>query len=183
MRLLYRRSYPASYDFVSSQIQSGAEVLDICCGDGLIGWKLLKPRGIHYHGIDFNPAFIHAARKHGLTVDLLNVKKITQLPPSQITIMLLSLYYFIPDVDTIMRHLIDSATEQLIIAESIQHTAQAGNPLVRSLASHLNVTFDDAGRDRFSHTTLMALFQRYQASQIIDCGRELIGIWKKSPTT
>lgn len=56
------RYYARRAELVAKQLEPGASVLDIACGDGGLGRALLE-RGFDYHGIDASTRMVEVARR------------------------------------------------------------------------------------------------------------------------
>jgi SAM-dependent methyltransferase len=56
------RYYARRAELVAKQLEPGASVLDIACGDGGLGRALLE-RGFDYHGVDASTRMVEVARR------------------------------------------------------------------------------------------------------------------------
>lgn len=174
MRALYRSWQPAIYRRVSELIPTGAEVLEVCCGTCPTARSYLLPRGIRYRGLDVNARMVEYAVRQGLAVDHCNLRELPVLPPSQVVLMMLSLFHFLPDVELVLGKLLAAARQRLIIVEPVRNWAGSRYRWPRRIAGWATGT-----EARFTPETLAALFARHQATRVVAAGRDMIGIWDR----
>jgi SAM-dependent methyltransferase len=160
MAMTYWRHHGERFRAVAEWVPEGAEVLDVCCGDGSLAEHL--PPGARYRGLDRSSAFLSAAQKRGRPVERFDV--CTQsLPKSQIVICQVSLYQFHPLIEPMLARLFEAATERLIISESVWSLTRSKLPLVAPLiawAMRANDLSD--GYFRFNPADLDRLFAAYR---------------------
>lgn len=160
MAMTYRRHRAERFRAVAEWVPDGAEVLDVCCGDGSLAKHL--PPNVSYRGLDRSSAFLRTAQKRGRSVERFDVCS-ESLPKSQIVICQVSLYQFYPLVDQMLARLFEAATHRLIISESVWSLTRSKLPLVAPIiawAMRANDLSD--GYFRFTPEELDRLFVAYQ---------------------
>src|SRR5215470_11332264 len=87
MRLSYRREYPERYELLADQIASPGDVLELCCGD-LALHDSLRDRGLvkSYRGLDLNPGMLIRARRRGVDVRSVDVRRLDPLPSADVVV-------------------------------------------------------------------------------------------------
>src|SRR5919197_4527325 len=89
MALAYRTHRRERFRAVAQWVPDGAAVLDVCCGDGSLA-KYLPP-SVRYRGLDYNPAFVHAARQRDRPLEAFDLRH-HPLPVSKIVVCQVSLF-------------------------------------------------------------------------------------------
>jgi SAM-dependent methyltransferase len=159
MAAAYRDHRFERFDAVARWIPHAADVLDVCCGDGTLAAYL---SGSRYRGLDQSPAFVKAARKKGLDVDLFDLRR-DSLTPSQIVVCQISLYQFHPEEELILARLFEAARDKLIVSESVRSLAQSRFPLTRWVGAWGMRTRGMTHIDfRFTPERLHRLFEPYR---------------------
>ena len=193
VRWMYGTQFRERYQRVAEQVR-GESVLDICCGDAYLARFLFD---FDYTGIDQNNHFIESAQhwwannnamdqeKHNpsginkkKTFKVADVKH-DPFPEADTVIIMASLYQFIPHHELIITKALNAARQRLIISEPIQNFASSSNPFISWIASHAANPGDHPPDKRFNRQSLIELYDQYQVDEIIEAGRELIGIIDK----
>lgn len=161
MAITYRHHRTERFRAVAEWVPDGAEVLDVCCGDGSLVDHL--PRNVSYRGLDCSRAFLRTARRRGRPVERFDVCS-ESLPKSEVVICQVSLYQFYPLVDQMLARLFEAATQRLIVSESVWSLTRSKLPLVAPLiawAMRANDLSD--GYFRFTPEELDRLFAAYRS--------------------
>jgi len=176
MLALYKGN-AARFDAVMSSIEPGARILDLCCGTGTLGRKLLDACPIAYHGIELNPGPVALARRRGLDVQQADVFQV-DFPRVDHIVIMSSLYHFIGNVDVLLDRCQAAARIDVRVTEPIANVSQSAWPSLASLAARMC----DAGKGpegaRFSVEQLRTIARARQAvrAEVLDGGREFIMI-------
>jgi trans-aconitate methyltransferase len=146
---------------VAQWIPEGAEVLDVCCGDGALTGYL--DRSVRYRGLDQSPVFVARARDRGREVEHFDLRR-ASLPGSQVVVCQASLFQFYPDVDEVLGQLFDAALQRLIVSESVKSLTQSRwSCLSRIVAWGTHVEGMTNDHFRFCPEGLDRLFHPYAA--------------------
>ncbi len=156
MRLAYGRGYEERYEEVSREIPDGAEVLDVCCGDCRIYQKYLRPKKVHYRGMDSSPGFERQARKLKIPLIVSDLRR-KDIPQADYILMMASLYQFFDGADELLSTLLHRAGRKLIVTEPIVNLAVSPFPLVRALARSVT-----GSSERFDEASFQALISPYR---------------------
>jgi len=160
MAITYRHHWAERFRAVAEWVPDGAQVLDVCCGDGSLVEHL--PPKVSYRGLDRNSMFIRNARKRGRTVELFDFCS-ESLPKSEVVICQVSLYQFYPLLDQTLARLFDAATQRLIVSESVWSLTRSKIPLVAPFIAWAMRTNDlSDGYFRFTPEELDRLFASYR---------------------
>jgi hypothetical protein len=174
MKILYGKEYLTRWEKVASQIEPGSSTLDVCCGDAGFS-KFLDP-SCHYRGIDINKSFEEEAHRSG--IDFINMDiRVEEWPPADYVIMLGSLYQFIPNHQILINKGLDAARKTFIISEPIKNLASK-SVFLSKLSSILINPGTDWSNKRFDRTSFLEVLEQNNCNEIIDNGRELIGVFK-----
>lgn len=178
MRALYGRGFEERYRALDALVPDGATVFEACAGDCRLYENYLKPRGISYRGSDLNPTFVAHARRRGIAMDLLDLRK-DPLPKADVVILQASLYQFIPNEREIVRVLAAAARKTLIVAEPVRNMASSSNPVVAWIGKRAAGTGDASHPSRFTETSLTELLRsefgrRITHEELIANGREKV---------
>jgi SAM-dependent methyltransferase len=162
MGVTYWRHRGERFRAVAEWVPDGAEVLDVCCGDGALAEHL--PPNARYRGLDRSGAFLRAARKRGRPVERFDVCS-QSLPKAEVVICQVSLYQFYPQVDEMLARLFEAATQRLIVSESVWSLTRSKLPLVAPVIAWAMRANDwSDGYFRFKPEELDRLFAAYQPS-------------------
>lgn len=173
VRLMYGRGFTKRYRAVAAAT-GGLNVFDVCCGDSHLA-NFLDPG--RYSGMDFNSIFVAQARRQGLNVTLGNV--LTEpWPAAECVVIMASLYQFMPDHQQLIEKALRTATKRVVLSEPIRNLADSPSPVIAWLARHLSNPGLSAPSGRFNRQSLLALYQAYGVTELIDAGRELVGIFE-----
>jgi len=160
MAITYRHHWAERFRAVAEWIPDGAEVLDVCCGDGSLVEHL--PPKVSYRGLDRSSAFVRAAGKRGRKVEWFDICS-QSLPKSEVVICQVSLYQFYPLLDQMLARLFEAATQRLIVSESVWSLTRSKIPLVAPLIAWAMRTNDlSDGYFRFTPDELDRLFASYR---------------------
>lgn len=151
---LYGRHYPSRYRAVAELIPTGASVLDLCCGPGVLYARYLRRKSVDYVGLDINETFIERLKRRGVSAKVWDLSRDEPLPPADYVIMQASLYHFLPDPLPILNRMLVAARKQIIIAEPIRNLACAKLPLLTSFARLLTDPGNGDQPYRFTERTL-----------------------------
>lgn len=174
MRLIYGKYYIPFYEKIANEI-GNMEVLDICCGDCYITNFL---QGNKYLGYEIIPAFVKQARKRGLNVELVDIKK-QSFPETECILISRALYQLYPNHEGVILNALNSAKKKLIIAESAINLASSENPIVSLIARRSTNPGVHSSDKRFNKDELRELYRKYGAGKIEFLGRDLIGVFEK----
>ncbi len=73
------RRWRSRWDFVVNHISNGAQVLDMGCGDGILGEQLIRLKNCHVTGLDVSDFALSRASMHGIEVRKCDVS-MSQVP-------------------------------------------------------------------------------------------------------
>jgi len=178
MRGLYGRGYDDRFRSVAKLIAEGASVLDVCCGPATLFHRYLKPKGVHYTGLDINRRFIDRLSAEGGIGIVWNLNEARPLPRAEYVVMQASLYHFLPEASSVIDRMIAAAERQVLIAEPIRNVTDSRIFLLAFLACKLTNPGTRDQPDRFNEAKLDALMEQYRArghyveSRLIAAGRE-----------
>jgi SAM-dependent methyltransferase len=177
MRALYGRHYEARYRALADLIAPGAEVLDLCCGPGILYRRYLRPKGVDYRGLDINPRFVARLRSLDVRAEQADLRGPAPLPRADVVVMQASLYHFLPDPEPVLARMLASARRQVLIAEPVRNLSSSRFGLIAALGRHATGVAG-AGSERFDEASLDALMDRYadrvERRFLIPGGREKV---------
>ena len=176
MKILYRKEYLTRWEKVASQIEPASSTLDVCCGDA--GFRKLLHPSCCYRGIDINKSFEKEALRCGIDFIMMDIR-VEEWPPADYVTMLGSLYQFIPDHQTLINKGLDAARKAYIISEPIENLASK-SVFLSKLSSILINPGTHWSNERFDRTSFLDVLEQNNCTEIIENGRELIGVFKKS---
>lgn len=179
MEAIYGSDFIRRYELIASEIKQGWSVLDLCCGDCYITRFL--GRTIRYEGRDFNKTFIREAKKKGINVSFCDVKKnLEEKERFDCVIMMGGLHQFIPDEDDILRRMKRIAKRRVVICEPCKNIVSSKNMFVSFLAKVVSNPGVGHISDikRFTYSEIIDFFKRNGAKNIIDAGKDLIGVFE-----
>ncbi len=169
---MYGSDFDRRYEVVAREA-GNLSVVDVCCGDCHLARYVGREK---YKGIDVNHRFLRFAQKRGHDVASVNVLE-DDWPSAECVVIMASLYQFIPQHEIIIEKALRSATQRVIISEPIRNLADSKNPVIAWLARHSAHPGAQPAPYRFNRDTVTELFQKFDATQIIDNGRELVGVF------
>jgi trans-aconitate methyltransferase len=162
-------------------VPSGAQVIDVCAGDGYLYLKYLRAKRVTYLALDASPQMVAWAQRQNISAQLFDVWR-DELPTGDCVIMQASLYQFLPRADRIIAKLLAAARDRVIITEPIRNIAASNNPLLAWIGRRTTIPAGEAyTAQRFNPSTLRAVFQSFEAfdrSALLPGGREMIGIFR-----
>jgi Methionine biosynthesis protein MetW len=137
MLALYGRHYADRYKTIADLIPPGAEVLELCCGPGVLYERYLRHKGIRYRGLDVNEKFVNRLAARRTPAECRDLRNERALPPAEYLVMQASLYHFLPDAGGMLERMMEAARRTVILAEPIRNMACSGWPLVAYLSGKL----------------------------------------------
>lgn len=120
-RNTYGRTHPdfeGRYRLISSLIEPGASVLDLCCGDARLYTHYLRETGCRYTGVDLSLVMAPHNIRHLLTRS--SAAKI-ELPVSDYVVMMESLYHFYSGAEELLARMRSAARKRVIILEQVEN--------------------------------------------------------------
>jgi hypothetical protein len=167
MRVLYGRHYGDRLRVVAEQVPHGSEVLELCCGPGMLYLRRLHDRVSSYVGLDLNERFVRTLRRRGVDARLLDLRAAEEpLPLADVVIMQASLYHFLPDAAPIVERMLLAARERVVISEPVRNLASSELPLIARLGRNAADPGVGGHRQRFTAATLAELMQRFRPRQL-----------------
>ena len=174
MKLLYgTKMYYKRYEYIAREVD-GLSVLDVGCGDCYLANYIPKER---YKGIDINSAFLKSARKKGLHVNYLDVKK-QDIPETECIIISGILHQLYPHHEEVLKKALESTTKKLIICEPTTHLASSKNPYLKKIARMINNPGYGSPKKRLSKKELFELYKNYNVTKLFEVGRDSFAIFK-----
>jgi hypothetical protein len=183
MRLLYGRFFEVRFSCISDQIPNGVSVVDVCAGNVYLYSKYLKMKAVQYLSLDNSPEFINWANKYNVNAQIFDLRN-DPLPRGDFVVMMASLYQFLPEARVIIKKLIESACDKVIISEPVSNLSSSQIGFIARLAHLLSIPYNVSpyySGVRFTQTSLVELFNsftEYERSFSIPGGREIVGIFK-----
>ena len=183
MLALYRRHYSGRYEAIANLIPRGAEVLELCCGPGILYERYLRHKNVRYRGLDISENFVADLHRRGIVAERWDLRSDRPLPYAEYLIMQASLYHFLPDASTVLGRMLEAAGKQAIIAEPIRNLSSTKVPMIARLSSQLTDPGVGGSTNRFVEKTLDDLAESYgsllRESFLAPGGREKIYIFDK----
>ena len=184
MLVLYRWHYAGRYQAVADLIPAGAEVMELCCGPGILYRRYLRHKGVQYLGLDVNEKFIRNLIRRGIAAERWDLRSDRPLPSAGYVIMQASLYHFLPDAGDMLARMVNAAREAVIIAEPIHNLTSSRWPVVAYLSGKLTDPGGATAGSRFVEKTLDELAERQGAllrqAFLAPGGREKIYFFEKN---
>jgi hypothetical protein len=176
MTVLYGRHYQARYSTLALHIPSGASVVEICCGPGILYRRALRSKKIRYIGLDISPVFVDAVNAAGGEGRLWDVRSSAPLPVAQYVLIQASLYHFIGvDASAVIERMLAAAEREVIVAEPIRNLTSGRLPLSGRLGA-LTDPGTGAQPNRYTEQTLDLLLEphshRLRHAFLLPGGRE-----------
>jgi len=121
--ILYRGRSRDRFCHVAEKIPPGSSVLDLCAGTAML-YRELHNRDVQYTAVDINPIPVNSLKRKGVHAVCADILK-AEIPKADFVIMNSSLYHFWPNIEFIVKKMIASARERVIILEPVQNTADS----------------------------------------------------------
>jgi SAM-dependent methyltransferase len=149
------------FNEVARWIAPHSEVLDVCCGAGILANYL--PVGTRYRGLDRSRHLVATARRRNLDVSEFDLRS-QDLPQAPVIVCQISLYQFHPEESDLLARLFRAAQTRLIISESVRSLAQSKFAATRWLGTKaLQVQGMTQADFRFTPERLQILFAPYRS--------------------
>jgi hypothetical protein len=183
MLALYRRHYAGRYEVIANLIPQGAEVLELCCGPGILYDRYLRQKNVRYRGFDISRNFVSDLVRQGVAAEQWDLRSDHRLPHAEYVIMQASLYQFLPNAAPVLDRMLEAAEKEVILAEPIKNLASSKVPIVARLSRRLTDPGVGPSANRFVEETLDSLTERYgsllRRSFLAPGGREKIYVFDK----
>ena len=181
-QLAMRRLYGAAgfaerYRAVAQQVPPGADVVDLCAGDGLLRHHL--PPGTPYLAVDMNTTVLRALQKDGVPTMTADLRR--TVPRGDCIIMMASLYHFAPDQAAMVRRCLDAAGRRLILTEPVENVTASRNPLIARLSGWISDPGDGSSHQRLGPADLEKLLEEVPGGRVVHRAREWVLVWDKAP--
>ena len=183
MVALYRSHYADRYEAIANLIPRGAEVLELCCGPGILYDRYLRHKNVNYRGLDISEKFVNDLVRRGVAAERWDLLSDRPLPHAEYVIMQASLYHFLPNAAPVLDRMLAAAEEKVILAEPIKNLASSSVPMIARLSRMLTDPGGGSSANRFVEGALDALAARYsnllRQSFLSPGGREKIYVFNK----
>lgn len=160
MRVLYGAEYHRKYQAVADLIPSGATVVDLCAGDCRLAEKLLGC-GTRYIGLDVNRDFVNWAQRFSIDARLFDLRR-EEIPVADVICIQSSLYQFMPDEEALVRRMIQSARQLVIISEPVVNVASSTSSFLARLAVQATAVNGERFTRRHTFESLTRMLERLQ---------------------
>lgn len=171
MMLLRPAGRGAMFRAVAEAI-GGLSVLDICSGDGTLRKYIAKNP---YQAIDRNPAFVAYLERHGVKAQLGNALEMSW-PAADCLVLIEGLYHFLPDVDPLMKKVMEYPFRKFIISESVEHVAHSRWSWLTRFSHWATRVDHEHYPERFDEGRINAMFDRYGFQERFRIGSNMVGI-------
>jgi SAM-dependent methyltransferase len=183
MLALYRSHYADRYEVMANLIPRGAEVLELCCGPGILYDRYLRNKNVRYRGLDSSKNFVSDLVRRGITAEHWDLRSSRPLPQAEYVVMQASLYHFLPNAAAVVDRMLRAAEKEVIIAEPIRNLVSSRVPIIARLSRNLTDAGAGPSASRFVEATLDQLAERYSGlvrqSFLAPGGREKIYVFEK----
>ncbi len=156
-RNTYGRTHPdfeGRYRLISSLIEPGASVLDLCCGDARLYTHYLRESGCRYTGVDLSlamaPRSVRGFLVRGSAPEI-------ELPVSDYVVMMESLYHFYSGAEELLDRMRSAARRKVVILEQVENRITR---LPRWINHLLSNPGNGSGDFRFGREELEAAVRR-----------------------
>jgi len=184
MLALYGRYYPDRYQAIANLIPKGAEVLELCCGPGILYDRYLRHKNVNYRGLDVSKKFVDDLVRRGIAAQRWDLRSNRPLPPAEYVVMQASLYHFLPNAVPVLDRMLEAAEREVILAEPIKNLSSSKVAVIARLSHKLTDPGAGSSPNRFVEKTLDALAKRYgsllRQSFLAPGGREKIYVFDKA---
>lgn len=174
MKILCGDGFECKYEYLKKEI-GDRTVLDIGCGDCYLARYVKKE---NYFGLDINETFVLSAQRRGLKVKRFDLRS-DSIPRADVIVLSNVLHQLYPRHEEILRRIIDSASQKVIVCEAAEHIASSKNRLVAWFARIMNDPGYGSPLKRLTKQELFELFRDHGVTSIEIIGRESIAIFEK----
>lgn len=183
MMALYRRHYSSRYQAIANLIPQRADVLELCCGPGILYQRYLRRKKVRYRGLDMSEKFVRRLVRRGVTTERWDLRSDRPLPRAEYVIMQASLYHFLPDAGGMLDRMVEAARKAVIVAEPIRNLASSRLRWVAYVAGRLTDPGNGSQENRFDEKSLDKLARRYDVllrrAFLAPGGREKVYVFEK----
>jgi hypothetical protein len=187
MLVLYGRHYAGRYEAIANFIPRGADVLELCCGPGVLYERYLRQKDVRYRGLDISTKFVNDLERRGIAAERWDLRSDRPLPHAEYVIMQASLYHFLPDAAPVLDRMLEAAEKEVIIAEPIRNLSSSKVPIIARFSRTMTDPGVGSAANRFVEKTLDELAGRYRnlvrESFLAPGGREKIYVFNKVVAT
>jgi trans-aconitate methyltransferase len=184
MLVLYRRHYTDRYEVIANLIPDRAEVLELCCGPGILYDRYLRPKNVNYRGLDISEEFVNDLVHRGIAAEQWDLRSNRPLPGAEYIVMQASLYHFLPNAGPVLDRMLEAAEKEVILAEPIKNLSSSKVPMIARFSRKLTDPGVGSSANRFVEKTLDELAERYNGlirqSFLAPGGREKIYVFDKA---
>ena len=180
MAVLYGRHCRTRHRAIADLVPEQAEVVELCCGPGVLFNRHLRAKNVRYTGLDVNEGFIAGIVSRGGAGIVRNLSGDEPLPQADYVIMQASLYHFLPDgVQPILKRMATAARKAVIVSEPVAKSMTKSRiPFFSLLAKTLTDPGTGGHTHRFDEAALDAAFAALglpvERTFIIAGGREKV---------
>jgi SAM-dependent methyltransferase len=178
MAMLYGRHYAARYRVIADLIPSGATVLELCCGPGILFDRYLRSKVARYTGLDLSEPFVRRLRSRGGHGLVWNLRNGAPLPIADCVVMQGSFCHFLPDARPIFNKMLRAARSKIIVAEPVRSVVSGKNRIAAEIGRRFTDPGDGHSAYRWNEASLDQFFSSYashiETSFLIPGGREKV---------
>jgi trans-aconitate methyltransferase len=176
-RLYGTAGFRARYAVVAEQIPAGAEVVDLCAGDGHL--RHFLKADCRYTAVDMNADFVARLKRAGvdaMTADLRSV-----IPTADVVVMMAALYHFSPDHHALVKRALGAARRRFILAEPVENVTASSVGFIRRLSAWASDPGDGTSDKRLGSAELEALLEAVPGGRVVHRAREWVLVWDRDP--
>lgn len=183
MMALYRHHYSSRYRAIADLIPQQADVLELCCGPGILYQRYLRRKKVRYRGLDLSEKFVRQLLRRGVASERWDLRSDRPLPRAEYVIMQASLYHFLPDAGGMLDRMLEAARKAVIVAEPIRNLASSRLSWMAYFARRLTDPGTGLQENRFDEKSLDKLTRRYEVllrrAFLAPGGREKVYVFEK----
>jgi len=168
-----KKWYNKRYECMAKECK-GMSILDVGCADCHLADYFPKDM---YVGVDINKRFIKSAKKKGINVKNIDVRK-QELPKSECIVISSILHQLYPDHEFVIKSALKNAGKKVVICEPPTHVASSKNPFIAKIARMINDPGYGSPIKRLNKQELFALYRKYKVKNIYEVGRDSFAIFQ-----
>ena len=182
--VLYHGKPWRRFQKVASHIPSGSSVVDLCAGTSML-YRQLLDKNVTYKALEINPRLVRHLQAKKIEAICTDIRR-DRILEADVVVMCSSLYHFGTEAAGMLRKMMESAREKVIILEPVRHMSKSHFALISGLsrwASTVDGIIPHTYFDLESLSSVLHSVPGLVSMEIISNGRDVLAVFQRNSSS